>query len=596
MHPKFSLTPFLFTVAMLPLLLAGCGGDDPAPAGDESVAEVAQIPVESVDANNSQNQYVPADTFMYAGTVEPFSLVDWKQKFPDLDGETVRQAIMKSSQAGGNEQSDVDDRVLSYVAEGIANVVDDPEQAMRSYGIDANALNWAFFMSGVVPVLRFELADKAKFLQQIPEFESKTGLTATTQYMDDIEVRLYEDATDPDAPLVALAIVEDSALLTFTEKDQSILRTTLGLDPVPDNIASTTTITELKNKYNYTSDIVGYVDFTRLSSMLTDSESNAGKRLAEVVSSAGTSAEIAVLNSPQCSAEITQIAENWPRLVMGYRSFDVVDRRFELKAHVAAELQHPKLLKALTALRGHIPHSNQRSESPMFVGLGIDAGQISGFINTVTSLLEELEYQCPALAQLNELQTSSIPMLGGIAMFTFSSMVEGIRGVGVNLFSKDGDSYDGAISVATDNPEKLVNLAQSIPQIGVVSLPEDGTAVNLDEILSTEMLASVASEINLSNSQIAQRGQQLVVFGGENGTALAQHSLESVDQDNGFLAVSVNLEKLKEMNIDVEASSGALDDVGSEFTDLFPDSNVGYLIDFTEHGIEFETLFDFETR
>ncbi len=584
---------FNVVLASLPLLLTGCGSDEPQEQVGEPVSAVEQVPGESVDALNSQNQFVPADTFIYVANVQPFSVVEWKEKFPQLEGEQARQAILSSVEQGESDV-DVNDPALQYVAAKVAEIVDNPVEAMRSYGLDASGINWAFYMSGVLPVLRFELDDREQFLQQIPEFERETGLTATTQYVDDVEVRLYTDESDKEAPTIALAVVENSAIVTLTDRDRPVLRTTLGLDAVEDNIASTTIVSDLKNKYDYTADLVGFLDFTHLSKMLTDADSDAGKRLAEVMDGENADDNFAQLSSPQCSVEMTQIASHWPRLVMGYRSFDVIDDRFELKAHMAAELKHPKLLQALASLRGHIPHTSHRSESPFFIGLGVDAGQISSFINTLTSLMEGMDYQCPALAQLNSLQADSMPMMGGLAMFTFSTMVDGIRGIGVNLFDKDERGFDGAISVATENPEKLISLAQTIPQIRNVDLPEDGSAVKLGEVLSPEMLSSFVSGVDLSNGQVAKRGKQLVLFGGENGTALAQQPLESVAQDNGFLSVQINLDKARQMEVNVD--SDMLDGRGSDLSEVFQDSNVGYLLDFTEHGIEIETLFDFDTR
>lgn len=589
-------TPWFLTMTgvLLLLVVGGCADKDEE-TDNSQPPELSEQEVEASDSLNPQNQHIPSDAFAYFGSIKPFSVTEWKQKFPNLDGATVREMFLNSSP--GKELAEDQDvsRLTQFLLDGLVKVIDDPESAIDSYGVDANALNWAFHVSGALPVLRFQLADPEKFLQALPEFEQNAEVSPETVTLDDIEIRQYQSSDDESD--LALAVVGDSAVLTISTGDMEVLSNSIGLSNVADNLAETNTVSSLQRKYQYTSDMLGYLDFTKLADLLLNSENELVARFGIPGGGSEDPLELSSLTSPECKQEFTQIAESWPRIVMGYRSFDVVDDRFHATYHIAAELTHPKLLEALTSLRGHIPDSFKKDDSPFSMAFGLDAGNLGDAVSTVTSLLDGMNYQCAELSNLNEMKASNT-FAGSLAMLTFSSMVDGVRGLGVKLFDIQDSSVDGVVSIATDNPGKLITLAKTLPMLRNVDLPEDGSAIRLDELIPEQALSNIPiSEMqHLANSSVAQRANQLVLFGGENGTAFVQDPLESIDTNNGNFYFSADLERLSEMESSIDSNVNLDTDADmAQFRAAFPQARIGSLIEFTDNGIELETQFDFNT-
>lgn len=570
---------------------------------------VPVIPTVSQAQDNSQLRHISDDTFLYFGTLQPFAMAEWFEQLPGLSNGSMSKLIdimLEQQQAAANAGEPGAELFKSegYASfmRGYANFFEDPEKNMAKYGIDGDNFNFSFYMAGISPVVRVQLDDKNQFLDAMGAFDTEYGYTPEIQPVPGADVRVYEPVSDANgAPRFIVSVIDDQAIIALSFIESDMFRS-LGLDAVDNNLANSDMLPALQSKYGYTSDFIGFFDFERLIETVTDAQSPSGQHMITAMGEKDISASV---RTPECRSEMQQVASLWPRMVFGYQQLEITDDAVMGDVHMAFEINHPGITGALSKLRGHIPDSVTRADSALSFGLGVDVSRLGQVAGELAMLMSGFEYKCESLAGLNAIPPEMLQQ-GVMGVNMFSGMAQGVRGFSMALFDLDvnaGDdqsspslnSFDAMVTIPAQNPQLLLNMAKAIPQLSNFSVPEDGSAIEIGRGISKDMGNELDVDVN-----VAQRGQQIVLFSGEQGTSLADDDAAPIEQDNGFFFFSGDIGKMSDamnslMSVMPDTSADSEDAAIAEqmeiLSEMYSGGRYGYAIDFTENGIEINSRF-----
>ena len=308
--------------------------------------------------------------------------------------------------------------------------------------------------------------------------------------------------------------------------------------------------------------------------------------------------DLRMLGAEPCKSEITGLAENWPMLVSGNRKFEVSDKGLEADGHMAMLVEHEALLDTLKLLRGSVPVSQSSSDAMVSFGLGLDVDSLPQLSTKITDLIGSVNYTCGPLTALNQITQTDISPLSLGAMMV-SGMARGIKGFSINLFDTAIDpdnkfmpvnNVDAAIAIAADDPATLISTLRVIPQMGMLAeLPLDGTPLSLNDVVPVPMPDGV--EIFA-----AVKGKNIVMYSGEKGADLSNRI--SGEGKEGFFTTNVNTKKLmgmaETMSGDLAAEIKEDEAMIREMIESYPVGTLSYQLDFTDKGIELETVVETE--
>ena len=627
-------------------LTTGCG-DDNTPQADASEHKVLSLAGDDAAAADTEQQppaprkdnptlkLVPADTFAFVGNTESVSvtqMVDDMQpflsemltKYIAINREMFQSVGSANSESGSetnattnSEQGDSDtdpnnnsspgeatnEFMLSYL-NGYLEFAKDPGEFLDRFGIDADAVNYAFYTAGVTPVFRIEINDSDKFSsavdslvdesEYVRQINSEDGSTALQKFLieipeDDVSITTSVEVIDNIASIALSFTKEQNALNPFqlAENQQSI--------------ADSGVLASVSDKYDYDPRGFGFIDFQQLATMVVDPASESGSRFLASLDAENAS-KLKTYQTPACQAEFKRLAEIWPRATMGYKTLGKSGDRYNVESHFALELNQPEIASALALLRGHIPESIMESDGLASFALGVDAGNLAEALNVFVSLLSNVDYQCPPLSGMNQKSITGMQTgVGQLAMF--SAFVDGVRGIGFTVFDNGDERYNGLATIAATDTGKLLNMAKMFPQLADVVIPEDGTAINIAHKLDGLVDANVP--LSLNDLSIAQRNNQILVFSGAQATTLAETTSGQIDQSNGFLYASGTEALFQSAVAGIAASRSSFDDEKmmaagikniEDMASIYPNMYYNYRVDFTDHGIEVDVDYDFDTR
>ena len=128
-------------------------------------------------------------------------------------------------------------------------------------------------------------------------------------------------------------------------------------------------------------------------------------------------------------------------------------------------------------------------------------------------------------------------MLGSLKGMSLSVLDMDIIEHAENPGMPDFKSLDLLLTVSADDVEALFNIAKSFaPQFASLTLPEDGSAIEMNEYLPPGL------ELNAS-LYLALKGQHLALYTGELGEKFANSLTDQTVEANGFMAFSIDSNK-----------------------------------------------------
>jgi len=152
------------------------------------------------------------------------------------------------------------------------------------------------------------------------------------------------------------------------------------------------------------------------------------------------------------------------------------------------------------------------------------------------------------------------------------------------------NNVDAAIAIAADDPATLISTLRVIPQMGMLAeLPLDGTPLSLNDVVPVPMPDGV--EIFA-----AVKGKNIVMYSGEKGADFSNRI--SGEGKEGFFTTNVNTKKLmgmaETMSGDLAAELKEDEAMIREMIESYPVGTLSYQLDFTDKGIELESVVETE--
>ncbi|MEO3681426.1 hypothetical protein ABHN84_03875 [Shewanella vesiculosa] len=508
----------------------------------------------SVVKNDPMLDYIPADTLAFSGQLVPFPLKDYLYSIAGN-----YQAYDVDKMLPLDENSSAKERFFVSLYKQYMSVLSEPETLLSTYGLPDTIQSY-FYTLGALPVMKIELSNPAAFWAELDRAEQESGLTHTVGQSGSVEYRGYAltNADDEEHIDIVFAVKDNWLTVTLnTSFNQAeLLETALGEKKVEHPISATTILQDIANAHGFMQDSISFINHVELVKGLTSTDGNMlAKQMTKMIEIEGED-PFAELKTPVCQTELTGIAANWPRSVMGLNSYSISREESNIDASMVFESNNQVILSALNKMRGFVPSFTTKGhDNILSVALGVDVNQLAPALNEVWTDLQTPQYQCAALAQM-QLQLSELnPAMLGM----MTGMANGVKGISVTLADykladNNGqpsfETLDALISVSAEKPMMLVDMLKPFyPPLANIDLKDNGDPVDITPMLM------LPPELGVS-AKLAIKGNHLVAYTGDRGTELADLMYKQSLESNGFFNMAVDYQKMFAPLVDMVEMSG----------------------------------------
>lgn len=444
--------------ASLALLLAACGKDDgPLP------------PL----------AYVPADTPYVMGAIEPIPQAvanEWlslSSALLPMYRDLLDKAIADLEDKPAEEAKGLPLlRGLKAELEGKADLA----QLADAWGFSLTPLS-ALYGIDLVPVMRIELADAARFAAAVARMEAAAGVALSRGSVDGLS---YWSVQPDEAPLRLVFATQGNQLvatLAPATTDDALLRRLLGLELPGNSLLKAGTLAALNQRLGFVSYGSGYLDHARLFELfmkpMTGSQGAFLKALK--ITPPDTSSEA-------CLSEGRALTTQWPRTAVGYTRFDASGYRMR------ALIEAPKpVMDDLRTVLAPTPGLAEAANALVSFSFALKADALPPLASKWANAVRSAPWTCEALQPLNEsfselgdaLQNPAVYAIGpsANAVHVLLSKFELPAG---GLSSGETPSFEGKLLIGSPNPQGLVAMARNfVPQLAEFRLEADAEPVAL---------------------------------------------------------------------------------------------------------------------
>lgn len=487
---------------------------------------------------NTLLSHTPADTVLFMGghsTLEGRDVVDsWS---------IANQADISELQTLLDEFGSEDSPVLALFE---ALLVDYTEIAsggyselVTHYGLPEEGPG-VFYLHGAMPVARFALENPDAFNEVLNEAILESGAAPVMQEVEGAEVRTWPlTPRDQDERFdLAIAVHQGVATLTlFNHTDTTALQAErLGLTDLPDSLADQGDWEALGEQYDYDATLRGYLDLDGLSATLLTGTDTRLRRDLEALLPDEIERMDTQLADSQCGPEGYALARQVPRLAFGSEQITSTSGNLTQQIGMILELTNTDLTSQLTRLPGSLPaYATDGSDKLLALALGIDVNALAPVATALWTTVTQSRYECEALAEAVAPLSQNNPAMLGMA----TAMAQGVKGVGAAVYgiAADDSSPVGLtgsvlVSISADNPSVLAGLiSSSVPGMAGVTIPEDGTAVQVPVPMVPQPVFA------------AIKGKHLAVYTGDAAKAPADALASEPLNTRGSTAIAFNYER-----------------------------------------------------
>ncbi|WP_223670790.1 hypothetical protein [Kangiella shandongensis] len=505
----------------------------------------------SLPSDNPVLEYVPADTVLFAGSVEPMDFAKALEMSSKMgfDTATMMGSGMEDIQANLDDAPDAARVLVSLYGDYLEAV---KNKSISELGLRSE-LNMAFYTVGALPVIRLELDGTDTFAKAIQTIETEQNVTATVNTVNGVEYRQYSmnDGADEVPFQLVVASHDNQAIVTVNTllDDAKDLQVTLSEKPAT-NILDGGSLNDVASDNGYLGYSIFMLDNLAIVDGITKPSANAfGKSLQEIMTAYGAANEMQDIQTPACNTELTGLTKNWPLLSAGYTEFDDSNASYKMVLKGA----NTDLLDTLGQLRGHISSNVAKDDYVMSMGLGLDMDQVVPVITSVWEGLTKEDFTCPPLVEMQKGLRESNPMMLGM----MSGMVAGIKGAGFSIVEMDESSLsnlernpmafmENSQILVTVTAEKPQNLLQSLgmyaPELAEMQLEDGGEPQALPVGMGPEV-------------KIALRGHDLILLLGNTDSLAGKIENNSSMDKNGLISFTMDFKKYMGIMEEVMASA-----------------------------------------
>jgi hypothetical protein len=545
--------------------------------------------------------YIPKNTPIFSGQLTPFPIKTYINAIADTYS-TPPNEIMNSIYASENYDPD-NSRVNFFLAltQRYLASMQDADTFMTTFGL-AEELQAYFYTLGIMPVFKIDVVNPDAIWALLDKAEAESGFTHELRQIKQRDYRVYQltddTNTDTDKINLELIISQHDNLLTITLNsglnDPLLLEHALGLTPVKQSIADSDSLNQLIEKHDFTAQSIGYINHQAVIQAITSpSDSLLGQHIAKLMT-LQTEDPLLIYQQPNCKAELTSIANNWPRTVFGFKQFDINDDNATFDMSMVIESNNQTILTALTQMTGFIPeYVSDLNNTVLALGIGIDVGSLSPAISSLWNELQQPSYTCPPLQQAQSVIQQNNPAMLGV-MTVMANGIKGISGAVMDYSLDESQtelaikSLDAIISLSADDPRALYNIIATFrPELAGVKLPANGIIVELSSLIPITPIPGI-------NPKLIIHKEHMVIFNGDKAEKVAVGLDNKPITATGIYSLSIDYSKAFTPLVTAAELSGQ--EVPQELKDMQDYNlrlNTGLQIN--EHGIETRSYVDLKS-
>ncbi|PMG76582.1 hypothetical protein BCU84_13070 [Shewanella sp. 10N.286.51.B7] len=494
-------------------------------------------------SNNELLEYIPADTLLFSGQLTPFPLEDYLYSMPM--GVNSKLSLEQIEQAGpfGSEQ----ERFFVSLYKSYLMSFENPGVFLKTFGLPSHIESYTYTL-GALPVFKVQIEDENAIWSLLDKASDESGLVHKAESIKGQDYRAYSLIDEDES--IDMVFSQKEGWLTVTLNTSfnkpELLETALGLTKVENPISDSGMLEEIASTHGFLKDSISFINHVELVNGLTSSDGNMlAKQLTKLVQMEGSGEDpFAEFKTSECKAEFNSIAANWPRSVMGLKSFSVDRKETNFDAEIVIESNNQVILGALTKMRGFIPSFSQNiNDNVASLAFGMDVMQLAPALSEIWKDLQTPSYQCEALAQMQYGVSEQNPAMLGM----MTGMANGVKGISAtivdfSLTDENGEPgfkhLDALISLSADDPEMLLNMVRPfVPQLANIQLEKNGDAIDVSPYLMLPPEMGVTA-------QMAMKDNHLVIFSGDKGEALADKLAAEKLEANGLNSVALDYQKL----------------------------------------------------
>ncbi|MDX1517000.1 MAG: hypothetical protein R3288_09185 [Woeseiaceae bacterium] len=421
-------------------------------------------------------RFVPADTpYLFAsGEPLPDDVLDkFEPKVDDLlqAYQVVLRELVRTMLAKNDSDMDADEiQRVSAVVDELVTLLS--IEGLRGAGIERDSAV-AFYGNGLLPVLRFELSDAARFEAAIARIEEAAGEKLELATVDGHSYRVVGD----DEGKLAIATIDNNAIFTFIPAnfDEAATKSLLGLTPPAGSIADTDTLSDIAATYDYSDHYIGFIDVRRIASTFIDGP--AGLDVPLLASSEFDASRI----SDVCKREIRDVVNVAPRAVFGYDEIDT-DR---MSGSFVIELR-PDIATGLSSIAAEVPGLGRDAGGLLSMGVSFNLLALREFYEARLDAMETDPFECEYFADLQAgvakgreaLNQPVPPFVYGLR--GFNAVVDDVTGFDL-ANEQPPESVDASVLLALDDAQTMLAMgAMFSPELAQLNLQPDGNPVRVE--------------------------------------------------------------------------------------------------------------------
>jgi hypothetical protein len=511
----------------------------------QPVATTSAPKAKATKPNHPYLQLVPANTLFFVGGLERANL------------ETVLQSnsILGTYSAPKGENAPLIQFFQALANQFFNERLAGPANVLKEFGIRKdNALT--FYTVGIAPVLRFEVDNEDKFWHQIETAAESAKLNF--KYTSILGTAYRQFALNPEQPdlTMIVGIQDGNAIVTLLSDkfDMDTKSKLLGKLPIANNILESGTLTQTTDKYRFEPAHFGYIDFTHIADVLLKQDNGLAAQMIEQLeppksnnqpdssqaSQDTVQNELEAFQTPACQKEISSMIAQMPRVVGGTL---LGSNPQESTVKVVLEIKNNQVLQHLSSIRGFIPKfvTDTADQALVNFGLGINMESFAPAISALWTSYTESPYQCQPLEENRQSVKQQSPAMLSMMLAQASS----IRGLSLSVqdialqFNPISpipkvETADALVVLSTTQPKALYDMAAAMnPMLGSIVLDPSGkpSPVPFGAMLGIELNAAI-------------KGNNIVLFTGENSAKIVTELATESLTNNGFMAESINYSKI----------------------------------------------------
>jgi|GEM_PF-1657348 len=402
------------------------------------------------------------------------------------------------------------------------------------YGIDMTGAYAAYF-HGAAPVIRLPLDGSEQLVSVLAEAQEDTGGEYREESLGDTSLRVWP-LHDEFGVELALLLEDDWLTLSVIHSSDSPDARLQRFARAPSGaaLADSEQLEQLRADYADADTFMGYVDVHQiLQAVLLPEQNSTGRELLEWFPEFAESLEEGP--SAECRRDTVGLAAQMPRLSMGMHETSRQGDAIHQRMGVDWRIESAAVMSSLQKMQGFVPeYSRRHDDKRLAFALGLDMSQLVPVATELWTQFTSAHFECPELIEMQQTVQGFNPAM--LAMMG-AAMVDSVRGAGFAIYDINEQATttqellgSTLVSLSSEDPSAIAAmLGMYLPQMGGISIPEDGTPVALPETMG------------VTGFQAAIKGKHLVLFRGDAAQRDAEALASEPLNKDGLTSAAVNL-------------------------------------------------------